>query len=83
MNTVEITDLLARSAHDDELTTLEDLSAPQQCVSRDRQPAQKRYALLLVILLSSGWLCYSVLSSLDEINAECDVIRQTMYLPTR
>ena len=83
MNTAEITDLLARSERDEELTTLEEFSAPRQLVSRDRQPVRTRFALLLVIFLGSGWLGYSVLSSLDEINAECDMIRQTMYLPTR
>lgn len=73
MNTMEITNV-ATQTEDVESMAVE-FNAPQTSEPRSRRDGPVRYALLIVIALLAGWLAYSILSSIHEINAQMEMIQ--------
>jgi len=72
MNTLEITNM----PQTEEPAVVEskaiELEAPRKPSRCGRREAPARYGLLLLIALVLGWLALSVLSSINEINADIE-----------
>jgi hypothetical protein len=76
MNAEEITNVVPEMERNVQTTAIE--SPP--VAKRD---AGLRYALLIAIALLSGWLAYTVISSLNEIDQQMQAIRAACFLPLR
>jgi hypothetical protein len=74
MNVLESTNSVA-PADDIELTHIEEFAAPRRTERAAHGNSRARYVLLFGIALLSAWLASSVFNSINEINAEMDMIR--------
>lgn len=81
MNPVEFTDVVRR-AEDVQSASLEESDAPPQPAPGKRRDARLRYALLIGIALLSAWLALTIRNSYSEIDAELEMIRAKIALPT-
>jgi hypothetical protein len=81
MKSAEITNVVPQTESAE--STAVGLNAPRKPAHSANTGTRPRYALLIGIALLSGWLAYTVITSLNEINAEMDVIRATCSLPLR
>ena len=74
MNALESADLIA-PAGNMESRAIEEFAAPQRPAPHAPRVTRTRYTLLAVIALLASWLAFSVLSSINEMNAELETIR--------
>jgi len=88
MNPTETTNI-ALQAEEIESTALEfnappqSDSAPQQPMPKSKRGALSRGGLLIIIALLLAWLGYIVHTSINEINAEVEMIRANNSRPIR
>jgi len=81
MKTAEFTSV-ARRSEDVESTSIEEFDASPPPAPVKPGNARLRYALLIGIALSAAWLAFTINSSINEIDAEVQMIHEKLLLPT-
>ena len=81
MNTAEFPSVVRRS-EEVESRSIEEFDTSPQPAPVKPGNARLRYLLLIGIALSAAWLAFTINSSINEIDAEVQMIHEKLLLPT-